>query len=199
MLALDARGDDLVIGRLAIPASCSMRSISKISERSMHGSHVHRLRGGDRESRRWPQAIIAAAIGKRMQSQPQSIWRRDRGRPRSLTAPRQDIEDHVRAVRATIPRLGTGRLDRNQAIAQHRGQQIDHLPVAVLHALELAAHAPKRAGQFPPFERRPIAKGAGFSRKNRDVSRQRRAFSATPRIVDPLVTSKRALRSERLS
>jgi len=59
--------------------------------------------------------------------------------------------------RASIPRLGTGCLHRNETIAQHRTQQIDHLPIAVLHALELAMCTPKRAGQVPPFEGCPIA------------------------------------------
>jgi hypothetical protein len=151
VLALDAGGDDLVIGRLAIPPSCNTRSISRISERSMGSSHAHRLRVGGREKRRRSQAVVTTAVGKRTQSEPKPVWRRNRCRRRQLIAPRQDIEDHVRAVRASVLRLGTGRLDSNETIAQHRSQRIDHLghparleiawgplPVAVLHALELA-------------------------------------------------------------
>lgn len=36
-------------------------------------------------------------------------------------------------------RGGTRRLDRAQAVAQHRGEDFDHLPVAVIRALEAAA------------------------------------------------------------
>ena len=34
---------------------------------------------------------------------------------------------------------GAGRLDRRQAVAQHGGEDVDHLPVAVVGAGELAA------------------------------------------------------------
>ena len=63
---------------------------------------------------------------------------------------------------ASVLRLGTGRLDSNETIAQHRSQKINHLPVAVLHALELAVNTPKRTRQLQPWNGAPLRKAPGF-------------------------------------
>jgi len=44
-------------------------------------------------------------------------------------------------VDAVAQRLGAGCLDRGQPIAQYRGEDIDHLAVAIVGAGKLAPHA----------------------------------------------------------
>src|SRR5260370_1359956 len=53
----------------------------------------------------------------------------------------QDVEKDVGGVDAVGARLGTGGLDRRQPVGEHRGEDVDHLPIAVVGAGELAPHA----------------------------------------------------------
>ena len=57
----------------------------------------------------------------------------------------------VGGVDALAQRLRAGRLDRRQPVAQHRGEDVDHLPVAVVGAGELAPDPLERwpAGPSP--------------------------------------------------
>src|SRR4029078_3147100 len=66
---------------------------------------------------------------------------------------------------------------------QCRGEDIDHLPVAVVDARELAAHALQGSGQNPIFEGCAVAQGTGLARENRHV---------VPGIVDRLAAPERA-------
>ena len=66
-------------------------------------------------------------------------------------------------------RLRAGRLDRRQPIGQHGGQNLDHLPVAIVGAGELATDAIQRRRQHPVLERRAIAQRAGLSRQHRHI------------------------------
>ena len=38
-------------------------------------------------------------------------------------------------------RLGASNLDRRQPVGEHRGENVDHLPIAVVNAGKLASHA----------------------------------------------------------
>jgi hypothetical protein len=53
----------------------------------------------------------------------------------------EDIEDHVGGVDALAQSRAAGVLNRRQSIAQHRGKNLDHLPVAISSAGEFAADA----------------------------------------------------------
>ena len=77
-----------------------------------------------------------------------------------------------------LQRFGAGGLDRRQPVGQHRGQDVDHLPIAVVGAGELAADPSSRGRQHPVLERRAIAQGAGLAGQHRHV---------VPGIVDRLV------------
>ena len=60
-------------------------------------------------------------------------------------------------------RFGAGGLDRRQPVGEHRAEDVDHLPIAVVGAGELAPNALHRGRQHPVLERRAIAQGAGLT------------------------------------
>ena len=97
--------------------------------------------------------------------------------------PGQDVHDHVGRVDALTIASLTGRLDRGQAIAEHGGEDVDHLPVAVVGAGELAPDALDRGGQDPVLEGRAVAQGAGLAGEHRHV---------VPGIEDRLATAEGA-------
>ena len=66
-------------------------------------------------------------------------------------------------------RLGAGGLDRRQPVGEHRGENLDELPVAVVGACELALDAVQRRRQHPILERRAVAERAGLARQDRHV------------------------------
>ena len=54
---------------------------------------------------------------------------------------RQNVEDDVGGMNAVTDRLGTSGLDCLQTIGEHRGEDADHLAVAIIGAGELAPNA----------------------------------------------------------
>ena len=80
-------------------------------------------------------------------------------------------------------RLGARGLDRWQAVGEHRGEDVDHLPIAVVGAGELAPHALHRRRQHPVLEGCAVAQGAGFAGEHRHVM---------PGIVDRLAAAEGA-------
>ena len=79
--------------------------------------------------------------------------------------------------------FGTGRLDCRQPVAKHRGEDVDHLPIAILGAGELAPDALHRGRQHPILEGRAVAQSAGLAGKHRHVM---------PGVVDRLAAAERA-------
>ena len=53
----------------------------------------------------------------------------------------ENVEDDVGGVDAVGECLGAGGLDRWQPVGEHCGEDVDHLPIAVVGAGELAPHA----------------------------------------------------------
>ncbi|SFN03347.1 hypothetical protein SAMN05192568_11155, partial [Methylobacterium pseudosasicola] len=72
-------------------------------------------------------------------AQPQALRRQDGDGCSGLALPGEDVEDDIGRVHALAQRFGTGGLDRAQPVAQHGGEDLDHLPVAVGRAGELAS------------------------------------------------------------
>jgi hypothetical protein len=70
-----------------------------------------------------------------------SCGREDGDRRAGIASAGQDVEDDVGGMDAVGDRLGTDRLDRRQAVGEYRGEDVDHLPVAVVGAGELAPTA----------------------------------------------------------
>ena len=79
--------------------------------------------------------------------------------------------------------LGAGGLDRRQPVGEHRGEDVDHLPIAVVGAGELAPHALHRGREHPVFEGSAVALGAGLASKHRHV---------VPGVVARVATAERA-------
>ena len=75
----------------------------------------------------------------------------------------QDVQHDACRMDVVRQSLGTGRFNRIQAIGQHGGEDIDHLPVAARLAFQFAPHATDRERQVPFLEGRAVAKGAGFA------------------------------------
>src|SRR5258708_31628120 len=71
--------------------------------------------------------------------------------------------------------FSTRRLDGSEAIGQHRRQNLDHLTVAVVRALQLAPGALQAGRQRPILKWRSVAQRAGLPGEHRYVM---------PRIID---------------
>ena len=99
-------------------------------------------------------------------------------RPR-IALTRQDVENDIGGMNALGERLRASRFDHWQPVAQHRGEDFDHLPVAVMGAGKLTPHAIERRRQHPILEWRAVAERAGLARQNRHIM---------PGVVDRLAT-----------
>ena len=93
-----------------------------------------------------PQAVVAPTIGHRLVAKPQAFGRRDARRRCRLALPDQDVEHHVGAAGAAGKRLGASRLDRLQPVLQHRRENLDELPVAVVVGRQPGPQATERVG-----------------------------------------------------
>ena len=80
-------------------------------------------------------------------------------------------------------RLKAGGFHRWQPVAQHRGEDLDHLPVAVVEAGKLAPHAVQGRRQHPVLERRAVTQGARLARQN---------WHVVPGIVNRIAPAKAA-------
>jgi hypothetical protein len=94
----------------------------------------------------------------------------DRRRRAGVASARQDVQDDVGRMNVLGERLGAGGLDRRQPVGEHRGEDLDHLPVAVVRACELAPDPVQRRRRHPIFERRAVAERAGLPRQDRNVA-----------------------------
>ncbi len=81
-------------------------------------------------------------------------------------AAHQDVEDDIDGVDALTERLGLGRLDRQQPVGQDSGEDIRHLPVVVVGALELAPDLLHIRREHTVAERCIIVQRSRFSRQN---------------------------------
>src|SRR6478736_2330859 len=93
----------------------------------------------------------------------------DRGRWTGIALASQNVENDIGGMDAVGERLGAGSLDGGQAVGQHRVEDIDHLPVAVGGARELAPHTFHRGRQHPILEGSTVAQGAGLAGQDRHV------------------------------
>ena len=80
-------------------------------------------------------------------------------------------------------RLKAGGFYCGQPVTQHCGEDLDHLPVAVVGAGKLAPHAVERRRQHPVLEWRAVAQSARLARQN---------WHIMPGIVDRLAAPKAA-------
>ncbi len=59
-------------------------------------------------------------------------------------------------------RLGAGGLDRRQSVGEHRGENLDELPVAVVGACELALDASCAPGNTQSLNGAPLRSAPGL-------------------------------------
>jgi len=115
--------------------------------------------------------------------QPEGLRRQDGNRGRCIASPGQDVENDVARVEFGAERLGTGRLDRTEAIGQYRPEDVDHLPITVIGGSELATNTLECAGQQPVLEGCAVAQRSRLARLDRHVM---------PGIVDCLAAPETA-------
>jgi len=90
--------------------------------------------------------IVAVAIGDGREGELQRLGRLDRGDRSGIAAPRENVEDDVGGMDALGERLGAGGFDRRQPIGKHGGENLDHLPIAVVGAGAMGRWAVKELG-----------------------------------------------------
>ena len=86
-----------------------------------------------------------------------------------ITASREDVDDDRGGVDALIDGFTTGGLDSHQAVIANAGQNLNHLPVAIITVLQLAPDCGHGRWQDPVLERRTVAQSPGFARQNRHI------------------------------
>ena len=101
-------------------------------------------------------------------AQPQRVGGDDRQRRRRLALAGQDVEYDVASDRAAGQRRGARRVD---GVGGHRGQDADHLAIAVGMATEVAAHPLNRQRQRPVLERRAVPERTRLALQHRQVMR----------------------------
>lgn len=70
---------------------------------------------------------------------------------------------------ALIHGFATGSLDSLQPVIANTDQDLDHLPVAIIAALQLSPDRGHGGRQHPVLEWGPIAQRTGFAAKNRHI------------------------------
>ena len=67
---------------------------------------------------------------------------------RRITLAGEDVESDIGGIDAVGDRLGAGWLDSRQTVDQNRVEDVDHLPIAIVGAGELAPHTFNRCGKI---------------------------------------------------
>jgi len=74
----------------------------------------------------------------------------------------QDIEYDISVMEAVAKRFSTGGFHRGQTVSQHRVEDVDHLPIAVIGAGEPAPNPLACGRQHPVLEGAPLCKAPGL-------------------------------------
>src|SRR5690606_30815609 len=131
-----------------------------------------------------PEAVVTGAIGQRLVGQAKRVGDgKDGGRLR-VTLASQNVDDDGSREHALIERLLAGRLDGGEPVQAYTFEDRHHLPVAVMHGLQPAAHFLHGGGQNPVVERSTIAQGSRLTGQDRHVM---------PGIIDRLATAEAAI------
>ena len=89
--------------------------------------------------------------------------RHDVGWWRRLTLPSQDVEHDISGMNAVSDRFGAGGLNCWQTVGQHRVEDVDHLPIAVIGAGKLSPHTRSiAAGSTQSLKGAPLRKAPGL-------------------------------------
>jgi hypothetical protein len=104
----------------------------------------------------------AATIGRGFDLQAKRIGRGDAGRRRWLSLARQHGQNHVAAGDAGLQGFGTGCLDRDQAMVEHRAQHLDEMTITVGVAFQLGRTWAKAGGRSQSLKGAPLRNAPGF-------------------------------------
>lgn len=116
-----------------------------------------------------PEVIVARAVGHGLMGQAQHSWGKQQGRWRGVAPAGEDVDDDRRGMDAMIKRFAASGFDNLKAVPWNTGQDLDHLPITVIAALQLAPDRGHGGGQGPVPEGRTIAQRSGFARQNRHI------------------------------
>jgi len=110
------------------------------------------------------------------------------GRQWRLPLPRENIEDDIGGMDALGQGLSAGGSDGGQAVAEHSGENLHHLPAAIVTAGKLAPYALKVGRQHPILERSSVPQSAWLAGKDWHVmpgiEDRRTASEATTMVGD---------------
>ena len=126
------------------------------------------------------QAVVTGTVGHGFMTKFQGIRRRDGQRLNDLSMTRQDVQDHIGGVDTFIERFRASGLDGWQTIAQYRGEDLDHLPVAIIAPAKLLPDPGQAGRQNPVLERCAVTKRTGLAGEHRPI---------VPGIVDCLTAT----------
>ena len=79
-----------------------------------------------------PDRVIACAIGQGLTPQLQRVGGVDRGWGIGITMASQDVDDNICRIHLIAERFGASSLHGWKTIGQHRTEDIDHLPIAIV-------------------------------------------------------------------
>ena len=79
-----------------------------------------------------------------------------------MQPPCEHREDHIAAGDAGLQCFGTGRLDRGQAMVEHRAEHLDELTIAVGVALQPGTTWAKAGGRSQSLNGAPLRNAPGF-------------------------------------
>jgi hypothetical protein len=133
--------------------------------------------------RRMTQPVIAGAVGRGLDHQSQSGWRRHWPWRVGIALSCQDVEHDVTTEKLSRQRLGTGRFDRVEPCLGDRRQNIDELAIAVVMPGKPAPDLRQRWRQIPVAEGITVAQRPRLARQHRQ---------AMPGIVGGLTATKAA-------
>ena len=88
--------------------------------------------------------------------------RHDVGRWSGFTLTGQDVENDIRGMDAVSDRLSASRLDGRQTVGQHRVEDIDYLPIAIVGTGELAPDPSIADGSTQSLKGAPLRKAPGL-------------------------------------
>lgn len=102
------------------------------------------------------------AIGDRLVLETQGVRRHNRADWRKVLLPGQDVDDDIGGMNAVRQSLCAGRIDREQSVRQHSGEDLHHLPVAIVAAAQFAPDPIQPDGRAQSRKGAPFLSAPGF-------------------------------------
>ena len=130
-----------------------------------------------------PEVVVTGTIGDGRIAQRQRGRCEDGGRRAGIALAGEDVENDIGGMNAVGDCFRTSCLDRRQSVGEHRGEDVDHLTIAIVDAGEFAPDAFHGGRQHPVLEGRTVAQGAGLAGEH---------WHVMPRVVDRVAAAERS-------